>query len=88
MEEKPKVRKLVLDILKPHNPSLIEFATAMNLIKDVKIVNVIVRETDRETETIKLTLQGLDLNINEIKDAIENLGAAIHSVDEVTTEID
>ncbi|MGC8929356.1 MAG: DUF211 domain-containing protein [Candidatus Woesearchaeota archaeon] len=88
MEEKPKVRKLVLDVLKPHNPSLIEFATVINSIKEVKIVNVIVRETDRETETIKLTLQGFDLNIDEIRQAVENLGAAIHSIDEVTTEID
>ncbi|MGB9749024.1 MAG: DUF211 domain-containing protein [Candidatus Woesearchaeota archaeon] len=88
MEEKPKVRKLVIDVLKPHNPSLIEFATVINSIKEVKIVNVIVRETDRETETIKLTLQGFDLNIDEIRQAVENLGAAIHSIDEVTTEID
>lgn len=88
MQEKPKVRKLVLDILKPHQPSLIEFAKSINLIKEAKIVNAIVRETDRETETIKLTIQGLDLDIDEIIQAVENLGAAIHSIDEVTTEID
>jgi hypothetical protein len=88
MQEKPKVRKLVLDILKPHNPSLIEFATTLNSIKDAKIVNVIVRETDRETETVKLTIQGFDLDIEEIRQTVENLGAAIHSIDEVTTEVD
>jgi hypothetical protein len=40
-------------------------------------------EIDKETENVKITMQGDDLNFQEISDAIEEYGGSIHSVDEV-----
>ncbi len=40
-------------------------------------------EIDKETENIKVTMQGNDLDFAEITKAIEQYGGSIHSVDEV-----
>jgi hypothetical protein len=40
-------------------------------------------EIDKDTENIKITMEGTDLKYNQIKDAIEHYGASVHSVDEV-----
>lgn len=40
-------------------------------------------EIDKETENIKVTMQGSDLNYQEITQAIEEYGGSIHSIDEV-----
>jgi hypothetical protein len=40
-------------------------------------------EIDKETENIKVTMQGNDLDFDEISRAIEQYGGSIHSVDEV-----
>ena len=40
-------------------------------------------EIDKDTENVKITMEGPDLNYEKIKEAIEHYGASIHSVDEV-----
>ena len=40
-------------------------------------------EIDKETENIKVTIQGNELNFEEISLAIEQYGGSIHSIDEV-----
>ena len=40
-------------------------------------------DIDKETENIKVTIQGNDLDFDEITRAIESYGGSIHSVDEV-----
>jgi len=40
-------------------------------------------EIDKETENIKVTMQGDDLDFDKITEAIEEYGGSIHSVDEV-----
>jgi hypothetical protein len=46
-------------------------------------VNVTLMEIDKETENIKVTIQGSELNFEEISQAIEQYGGSIHSIDEV-----
>ncbi len=77
-----KLRRLVLDVLKPHSPSLPEFATRLGSLDGVKGVNVSLVEIDKDTETLKVTLEG-DLDYDLIRSAIEEWGGVIHSVDEV-----
>jgi hypothetical protein len=78
----PKLRRLVLDVLKPHSPSLPEFATKLSTLDGVRGVNVSLIEIDKDTETLKVTLEG-NLNYERIRTAIEEWGGVIHSVDEV-----
>lgn len=78
-----KIRRLVLDVLKPHEPSIVEFAQKIESINDVKGVNAIVIEIDEEVQNIKVTLEGQNMNYEQVKDVIEDEGGSIHSVDEI-----
>jgi hypothetical protein len=80
---KSKLRRLVLDVLKPHSPSLPEFAANLTSISGVKGANVTLIEIDKDTETLKVTLEG-KLDYQSIRSAIEDWGGVVHSVDEVS----
>lgn len=46
-------------------------------------MNITLSELDVETESVKITIVGTNLNFEEIKKLIESLGGVVHSVDEV-----
>jgi len=75
--------RIVLDILKPHEPIIPTFAKYLSEIDGVDGVNITLLEIDKETENIKVTMQGDDLDYDVITQAIEEYGGSIHSVDEV-----
>lgn len=77
------LRRLVLDVLKPHEPSNVLLALKLSEVDGVDGVNVSLAEIDQTTETLKITVVGNNLDFEEIKSTIENLGAVIHSVDEI-----
>jgi hypothetical protein len=52
-------------------------------LKGVAGVNLSLYEVDQQTENIKITIEGENLDYEEIKQSIDNLGAVIHSVDEI-----
>jgi hypothetical protein len=74
---------LVLDVLKPHHPSIVELSKKLSVLKGVDGVNLSLYEVDQQTENIKITVEGENLDYEEIKQSIDNLGAVIHSVDEI-----
>jgi hypothetical protein len=82
-ENNAKLRRLVLDVLKPHAPSLPDFATKLSSLPGVRGVNVMLVEIDKDTETLKVTIEG-NLSFRVIRSAIEEWGGVIHSVDEVS----
>ncbi len=77
------LRRLVLDVLKPHEPSNVLLAVKLSEIENVEGVNLLLREMDQNTETLKITIVGNDLNFEEIRRVLEEFGAVIHSVDEI-----
>ncbi|RLG21706.1 hypothetical protein DRN72_03420 [Methanosarcinales archaeon] len=77
------IKRLVLDVLKPHYPLVLEFACALSELNGVAGVNLSLYEVDQETENVKITIEGDELNYEEIKRVINELGAVIHSIDEV-----
>ncbi|MBN2488257.1 MAG: DUF211 domain-containing protein [Methanosarcinaceae archaeon] len=77
------IRRLVLDVLKPHHPSIIELSKKLSVLKGVAGVNLSLYEVDQQTENIKITIEGENLDYEEIQQSIDNLGAVIHSVDEI-----
>ncbi len=81
------LKRLVLDVLKPHQPVLPEFAELLGKLKGVMGINITLIEVDAETESVKITVEGNKLDYPEIKEKIETLGAVIHSVDQVVAGI-
>ena len=78
------IRRLVFDVLKPHDPPLPEFARRLTEVEGVVAINVSLVEIDREVQNVKLTCEGTALEYDAIEAAIEHLGGTVHSVDEVS----
>jgi len=78
-----KTLRLVLDVLKPHQPNALDFSSVLaNLGADYR-VKLTVTEVDKNTENTMITIEGADIQFDEIKEAIEKMGASVHSIDEV-----
>ena len=79
----PAVRRLVLDVLKPHDPDLVTLAREVSESDGVAGVNATLVETDRTVENVLLTIEGEDVPVAAVEDLVTDLGGTIHSVDEV-----
>jgi len=78
-----KIRRLVIDALKPMEPNIIELAKVISLKDGVSAVNISMVEIDLKVENAKITIEGDDINYEEIRDLIEDMGGSVHSIDEV-----
>ncbi|GLK73777.1 DUF211 domain-containing protein [Ancylobacter dichloromethanicus] len=78
------IRQLLLDVDKAvARPSLIEIATAIDGCRGVEAVNLTVEEIDIETVGMNVTIEGDNMDFDEITKAIESTGAVVHSLDEI-----
>ena len=78
------VQRLVLDVLKPHQPNALEFANAIAALGDGYRVEIRVTEVDDKTETLLVAIEGDGLDFERISSAISESGASLHSIDEVS----
>src|SRR3989344_1830680 len=79
------IRVLVLDVLKPHEPSILKLASSISDLKGVDGVDIGVYEIDSKVENVKVTVQGKDLSFTKIKEIIDESGATIHSIDKASS---
>jgi len=78
------VRRLQLDVDKAvQRPDLLELAEAIDGVPGVEAVNITVTDIDIETVGTEVTIEGDNIDIPALTAAIENAGAAMHSIDEV-----
>jgi hypothetical protein len=77
------LRRLVMDVLKPLEPSIVELVQTLADVDGVDGVNISIYEIDRRVENAKITVEGHDLRYKHIASIIEENGGAIHSIDEV-----
>ncbi len=78
-----RLRRLVLDTLKPYEPSIIELAGRLSDLEGISAVNISIYEIDRKVENAKITIEGEDISYANVVQLIEDLGGAVHSIDEV-----
>ncbi len=77
------IRRVVLDVLKPHEPTILELAqTLSDSCEGVAGVNAVLLSMDQEVENVKLTIEGDDIDYPSVKGVIANLGGSIHSIDQ------
>ena len=79
------VKRLVLDVLKPHRPSVLEFGRLLAQ-QGEHHVKLTVLEMDDKTETLRLVIEGPDIDFDRVQTAIAEFGASLHSIDEVEVE--
>lgn len=77
------IKRLVLDVLKPHNPGVVELSEGLSNLDGIEAVNVITYEIDQQVENVKIIIAGSSIDFESIKKKLEEMGATIHSVDEV-----
>lgn len=77
------VRRLVLDVLKPHEPNALEFCKRVAASGDDYRVHLHVIEVDKRTETLQLVIEGEAIDHDAVLGAIEEMGGSLHSIDEV-----
>ena len=82
----PKIKTLVLDVLKPHSPSLPEFASFLAEFEGLTRVDVSLVEMDERTESLKVEINGSGIDYEALKEHMGKQGAVIHSVDHVIVE--
>ncbi len=78
-----QIKRLVLDVLKPHQPDVLEFARAIAAQAEDSCVKLKVLEMDDKTETLELIVEGSNLELDSIVTAINEMGGSLHSVDGV-----
>jgi hypothetical protein len=78
------IKRLILDVLKPHKPSIIELADRLGKLPGISGVNISLEEVDAETDSVKITIEGTDISYDAVNKEICECGAVIHSIDGVS----
>jgi hypothetical protein len=76
------LRKLVLDVLKPHEPPMRTLARRVAEMAAVDAATADLVEIDEEVREVTLTVEGDSLDHDEIVALVEELGGSVHSVDQ------
>jgi hypothetical protein len=77
------VKRIVLDVLKPHQPNALAFASAIADQNSGCRVTVTVTGVDEKTESTLVVVESEDIIFESIVSTISSLGGSVHSVDEV-----
>lgn len=78
------IRRLLLDILKPiKGPSIVDVARSIASLPGIDGVNITVKEIDVDTITLSMTIEGASIDFEMLQRKLEELGCAIHSIDQV-----
>ena len=79
----PPVRRLVIDVLKPHDPPMLAFTEAVSDTETVDAATASLVELDEQVQNVKLTIEGSDLDYDAIEQEVEELSGTVHSIDQV-----
>lgn len=77
------VKRVVLDVLKPHQPNALTFSQAIAEAGADYRVRLTVSEVDENTETLQIEIEGSAIDFEAVQDAITGMGGSLHSIDEV-----
>ena len=77
------IKRLILDVLKPHHPNALEFAAALAEVGKQMRIKLRVEAVDEKTESVIVIIEDEDINFDAISTRITELGGSIHSIDEV-----
>ncbi len=80
------IKRILLDVLKPHQPNALEFSQAIAEVGSDYRVRLTVIEVDENTETLQVEGKGNAIDFEAIQSTINNMGGSLHSIDEVEVQ--
>jgi len=80
------ITRILLDVLKPHNPNALDFTTSIATKVPGCQIKLTVTAMDEKTETVLLMIEGENIPFPLVSEVISSLGGSIHSIDEVDAE--
>ena len=80
------VKRVMLDVLKPHLPDALEFTQAIAKVGENYRVRLTVLEMDENTQTLQLEVEASAVDLKAIESAITSMGGSLHSVDQVEVQ--
>lgn len=78
-----RLKRIVLDVLKPHEPGALEFTAAIAAVGAGYHVHLTVCEVDENTQTVRVVIEAAALDFEGIAAVIRKMAGSLHSVDEV-----
>ena len=78
------IRRIVLDVLKPHSPSILEIAKQLADLVGIDGIDISLIEMDQKVENVKITCEGDSIIYEEVEAVIKTNGASIHSLDKIS----
>ena len=81
------IKRVILDVLKPHQPSILELADRLGDIEGISGVNISLEEVDADTDSIKITIEGNNIEYEKVEKILSDCGASIHSIDGVSAGV-
>jgi hypothetical protein len=79
----PSLKRIVLDVLKPHHPNALDLATAIASLAPDYRVSLTITAVDEKTESAEVIIEGEALDFFAINGVIGTMGSTIHSIDVV-----
>jgi hypothetical protein len=80
------IRRLLLDVDKAMaRPSIVEIAQAIAQVEGVAGLDISVIDIDVETVSMDVTIEGENLDYDALVNAIEQTGAVVHSIYQLST---
>lgn len=77
------LKRIVLDVLKPHQPDSLVFSQAIAGVGNGYRVCLTVLEMDENTETLQLEVEASSIDFEAVESAITSMGGSLHSIDQV-----
>ena len=78
------IRRIVLDVLKPHKPEIMDMAEQLADLAGVDGVDISLIEMDQKVENVKITCEGDSIDYEKVERIIKENGASIHSLDKIS----
>ena len=79
------IRRLVVDVLIPNNLPIEELSLKLSELHGVEGVDILIQEVERKVQASKITIEGTNVDFEAVKNAFNQMGASLQSVDRVTT---
>lgn len=78
------IKRLVLDVLKPHEPKMVPFTEELCEEESITGVTSKLVEIEENVRTIRVTIEGETLDLAAIEERIADMSGSIHAIDEVS----